>query len=314
MSCTVCNHARRRDIDLALLDHTATLAQLSARYRLSQSALHRHKQHLLKKMARIENRFQNILREGSVFILNSLLHLIMPIAHKAGVEGNSRQVLQAARQGTAIIKLMHKLDFALDEDTVYRLLELPESADLDGLLPPDLKIYADSRQTLADSLFASCPSEQEQALDSDAAADLADLSPELLQNLITDLSQSLDLAGFAPPAAGREKSGKKAKNSVHMKNNYKKYQPDNLAAKNIAKSPSAAKPAPLISDFQPAYSDILGQSHPAGAPADQKSPQKQRSWIQDLDEGRLDIDALNAIGAGRPYAESTNYAAAALEP
>jgi hypothetical protein len=124
----------------------------------------------------------------------------------------------------------------------------------------------------------------------------------------------LDLAGFAPPAAGREKSGKKAKNSVHMKNNYKKYQPDNLAAKKIAKSPSAAKPAPLISDFQPAYSDILGQSHPAGAPADPKAGQQQRSWIQDLDEGRLDIDALNAIGAGRPYAESTNYAAAALEP
>ena len=57
MSCTVCNHPRRRDIDLALLDHTATLAQLSARHHLSQSALHRHKQHLLKKMARIDKPF-----------------------------------------------------------------------------------------------------------------------------------------------------------------------------------------------------------------------------------------------------------------
>ena len=227
----------------------------------------------------------------------------MPIAHKAGVEGNSRQVLQAARQGTAIIKLMHQLDFALDADTVYRLLELPESADRESLLPSDLEIFADSKETLADSLFSSCPSEQEQALETDAAADLADLSPELLQNLITDLSQSLDLAGLAPPAARREKSGKKAKNSAHMNNNYKKYQQDNLAAKNTAKSPPAAKPAPLISDFQPAVSDILGQSHPAGAPADPKAGQQHRSWIQDLDEGRLDIAALNAIGAGRPYAK-----------
>ena len=141
MSCTVCNHPQRQAIDLALLNRTATLAQLSRQHHLSQSALHRHKQHLLQKMAHSQNRFQNILREGCLVILNSFLELIIRISQTAGAEGNNRQVLQAVRQGTAIIKFMHKLDLNLDPDTVYRLLDSPQWVDPDSLLPTDLQIY-----------------------------------------------------------------------------------------------------------------------------------------------------------------------------
>jgi transposase-like protein len=51
MLCTVCNHPLRQAIDRALLSRTATLAQLSQKHDLSQSTLHRHKQHLQKKNA-----------------------------------------------------------------------------------------------------------------------------------------------------------------------------------------------------------------------------------------------------------------------
>ena len=127
MSCTVCNHPERQAIDLALLDQTATLSQLSDQYHLSKSALHRHKQHLLQKMARKEHRFRNILRESCIFILNSFLPPIMQVVQQASSEGNSRLILQGARQGTDIIKFLHKLDFSLDLETVYRLLQFVRS-------------------------------------------------------------------------------------------------------------------------------------------------------------------------------------------
>ena len=157
MSCTVCHHPQRQAIDRALLSRSATLAQLSQQHDLSQSALHRHKQHLLKKMLQTQNRFQDILREGSLFILNTLLELVMRAAQTAGAEGNSRLVLQAARQGAGILKFMAKLDFSLGQDTVYRLLASPQWADQGSLLPTDPQIFAGSHQALADSLFSFLP-------------------------------------------------------------------------------------------------------------------------------------------------------------
>ena len=167
MLCTVCNHPQRQAIDRALLSRSATLAQLSQQHDLSQSALHRHKQHLLKKMLHTQNRFQDSLREGYLFILNTFLELVMRTAQTAGAEGNSRLVLQAARQGAGIIKFMAKLDVSLHPDTVYRLLASPQWADQGSLLPTDPQIFAGSHQTLADSLFSSCPepaSDQDNAL------------------------------------------------------------------------------------------------------------------------------------------------------
>ena len=234
MSCTVCNHPQRQAIDLALLNRTATLAQLSRHYNLSQSALHRHKQHLLQKMAQIDNRFQNSLREGCLVILYSFLEHIIRLIPTAAAAGNARQVLQGVRQGVGIIKFMHKLDLNLDLETVYRLLESPQSVAQDSLLPTDLKFSAGSRQSLADSLFAPCPEpapDQEQALEAAAAADL---DPELLQNLLTNLSQSLDLIEFAPPPGKREKGGKKAKKTHGLNANSKGYQQDNSCGKNVA--------------------------------------------------------------------------------
>jgi hypothetical protein len=303
MSCTVCNHPQRQAIDLALLNRTATLAELSRQHQLSQSALHRHKQHLLKKMARTENRFQSLLREGCLVILYSFLERMMHITQTAAADGNARQLLQAVRQGTGIIKFMHKLDLTLDPDTVYRLLEAPQSVAQDSLLPTDLKFSAGSRQALADNLFAPCPepaSDQEQALEADAAADLADLDPELLQNLLANLSQSLDRIEIAPPPGKREKSGKKAKKGHGSNANYKKYQQDSRCEKNGEKFSRPDRLTAMPSVVQSGQPCLPNQSLTGIVPADQKSPGNKSSWIKDLDAGRLDINLLHAIGAGRP--------------
>ena len=242
MSCTVCNHPQRQAIDLALLNRTATLAQLSRQHHLSQSALHRHKQHLLKKMAHTQNRFQNMLREGCLVILYSFLEHIIRLIQHCRAAGNTRQVLQAVRQGTAIIKFMHKLDLNLDLETVYRLLDSPQSVDQDSLLPTDLKFIAGSRQSLADSLFASCPepaSDQEQALEAAAAADLA-----VWTRSCSKTSSPTCPSPWASPNSPRllasgKKAGKKRKKAHGSNANSKRYQEDSSCEKNAAKFPRA---------------------------------------------------------------------------
>jgi hypothetical protein len=296
MLCTVCHHPQRQAIDRALLSRSATLAQLSQQHDLSQSALHRHKQHLLKKMLQTQNRFQDILREGYLFILNTFLELVMRTAQTAGAEGNSRLVLQAVRQGTGIIKFMAKLDVSLDPDTVYRLLASPQWADQGSLLPTDPQIFAGSHQTLADSLFSSCPepaSDQDNALvegqgDDAASAELAD--PALLQNLLTNLSQSLGLPGFESLPPKREKGGKKPKKTHPQGELSQKNHVDNESEKKSGKSAST----PIGCNHKPAT------ANPNLFLETRNSKPETPGWLQAIDEGRLDFDTLHAIGAGRP--------------
>lgn len=298
MSCTVCNHPERQAIDLALLNRTATLAQLSAKHQLSQSALHRHKQHLLKKMGETQNRFQEMLREGSLFILNTFLNAVMDVAQTAGAEGDTRLTLQAVRQGTAIIKFMHKQDVPLSPDTVYRLLESPQWLEQQSLLPTTLEILVESRLDLADSLIEPCPepaSGQDHALDADqgdgaALEDIADLNPEMLQNLLTDLSQSLGLAGLNPPPPQREKGGKKPKKAPGLNHNHKQYQEDIFGGKNSGKNPETRTGCLRQPETAKQNLGLETQNSELVTPA----------WVKALDEGRLDINTLHAIGAGRP--------------
>jgi hypothetical protein len=296
-----------------LLNRTATLAELSAQYQLSQSALHRHKQHLLKKTTRSQNRVQGLLNDGCVLILSYFLHQVIQATRHASAENNFTRVFRAASQALGIVKFMHKLDFNPDLDTVYRLLQSPAWNDQESLLPLDFNVFAGSRQGLAHYLSGSCPDlapGQEDALPANPAAalaDLANLSPELLDQLLAGLPQSLDLSNPAPATQKREKSGKKAKNLALKSNNCRQYQLNSLNVKNARKSLPQVQPAAPLPASRPEYSEIMGHPHVGLASAAKKPPEEKRSWIQDLDDGLLDLAALNAIGAGRPYAKSNTH-------
>jgi hypothetical protein len=125
--------------------------------------------------------------------------------------------------------------------------------------------------------------------------DLEDLSAELLQNLLADLSQSLGLAGSAPTPFKREKSGKKATKDADSNGNHKQNQNDSQCDKNAEKTPQAAgRRRP-----QPVNLKLFGSTQkpqPGTTTDDPEIP----GWLQAIDEGRLDFDTLHAIGAGRP--------------
>ena len=66
MSCTICQHPQRQEIDRALVAGSATLAALSQQYQLSTSALHRHKAHLQAKVGRAKAQLQDNLLQDTV--------------------------------------------------------------------------------------------------------------------------------------------------------------------------------------------------------------------------------------------------------
>jgi hypothetical protein len=285
MPCTICTHSERQAIDLALLNRTGTLAQLSKQYNLSQSALHRHKQHLLKKMVQVQNHMQDMLREGCLFVLNKFLDMVQRAAQTADAEGNSRQLLQAVRQGTNIMKFMAKLDGPLSAATVHRLLASPQWAEAGSLLPTDPGFLAACHKALADSFFSPCPepSDRDQDLAAGqlheaARAERAEMNPEQLQDPLASMPQSLSVNGCGPHSAKREKGGKKAAQQHPGKNFNQLIQIDNEIKQHSGKSPG-----------RPCENRQAERFHPR--------------WLDGLAAGRLDIDTLNAIGAGRPQPE-----------
>jgi hypothetical protein len=176
MKCPVCNLNQTREINRALLTG-ATLTSLKQKYGLSLSALQRHKDNLIQKMCRAEERLQASLRQGFFCKLNTLLDLAMQNAFTANADGNSRLFLRAGSLASRLINQMQKLDFALEPEMVYCLLASPTWNMTDSLLPGAFQALSDTRQTLATDLLAPCADQ-----DPEPASDPAQTSPDETEN------------------------------------------------------------------------------------------------------------------------------------
>ncbi len=180
MSCSICQHPKRQEIDQALVAGSATLAALSQEYRLSTSALQRHKAHLQAKVSRAKDRLLDNLHQGCVFWLSQALEMTMQTAQAAQAEGNARVVLKALAQGTRLITIILKKDIPLDDRTVYEILSSPQWATQTSLLPHDPNIMAMSRQSLNGIFSTSCP-EQDALSEAPFSSDDLALMQQLLQ-------------------------------------------------------------------------------------------------------------------------------------
>jgi hypothetical protein len=271
MSCTICNHPKRPEIDQALIAGSSTLTALGQEYGLSTSALHRHKAHLQAKVNRAKDQLQDNLRQGCIFWLSQALEMTMQTAKAAQAEGDGKIVLQAVSQVTRLIKIILKQDLHLDDRVIYAILASPEWSTQAGLLPEDPRIMAMSRQYLAETLSSPCPETPDSA---PSPAPLSDQDLDQLQAMFPSLGQPLatqpqpenrKLKTKNRHQKGWEKSGNLPGKTTLVNNNTKKHQIDTLLRKN--------------------------------------STQNAKTVIEELAGGRLDIATLNAIGAGRSFPE-----------
>ena len=122
--CIVCRHNQIKDIDRALLTG-ATLTSLNQKYGFSTSALHRHQEHLMQKMARAQKRFHDGLHQGLYCKLNIVMELVLHVVRGANAGGDFKLFLQANREVTRIISLMHKMAGQLEPEMIYCLMASP---------------------------------------------------------------------------------------------------------------------------------------------------------------------------------------------
>jgi hypothetical protein len=277
MSCPVCHHPERQSIDTALLAGTATLTQLSKQHRLNTSDLQRHQQHLVQKTGQAQNRFQELLREGYLFTLQKFLEMVQIAADTARAEGDDRQLLQAIRQGTNIMKFMAKLDASLTADTIHRLLASPQWAGA-SLLPTDPRFVAACRQALADSLLAPCP----ETVPVTNSAEPAALRPEPPPDLPDGLCQPESVCDCGQHPAG----------PPHRRKN----PGENLPDQNIPGNRQLRHHNRNLRKKAP-----IGPSKPATPVC------TYGQWIDELDTGRLSLDFLNAVGVGRQPLETVPF-------
>ena len=277
MKCTVCTHPQLHDIDQALLAENATFAALSRKYALSISALFRHKRMLKNKMARAEERLQHLRNQEILFQHNEFLESTRQIVRTAQADGDTRQVLQAIREGSRILNFMTKLEVQFDPDTVYRLLASPQWVSQDSLFPTDPGLIIGTRQALADDFFFPCPEippdpQLDAWDDADAAAaDLAQTSCLETQNLELEIphtrmtseappeapAENRKLATANRPKIQREISAKLARKISPAPSINQENQQDSQCEKNLAKNSrfgreSDAPPAANQSCLQPA--------------------------------------------------------------
>ena len=110
--CIICGYNQVKDVDRALLTG-ATLTSLSQKYGFTTSALHRHQEHLMQKMAQAQREFHDSLRQGLFCKLNLVMEMVLGVVRGARAGEDFKLFLQASREFTRLISLMLKMDVHL---------------------------------------------------------------------------------------------------------------------------------------------------------------------------------------------------------
>jgi hypothetical protein len=180
MPCKICNYNQVKDLDRALLSG-ATLESLSRKYRFSITELQHHREHLHQKMALAGERFRVNLHLGLFCKLNTVMEMTLGVVRGAGNSRDAKLLLQAGREFTRIVNLMHKMaaKLELDPEFLYCLMASHQWDVQEGALLPDaFQALADTRHTLKVNLFEPCPEPEPQVQEPALPSKVTRLHPD----------------------------------------------------------------------------------------------------------------------------------------
>ena len=143
--CTVCDHPERHGIDGALVTG-APYRSVAKRFRLSESAVYRHKTehlpaHLLKAREVEEEAQADDLLEQVRYLQTHALDIL----ERAEKVGDLRTALAAITQARGNLELLGKLAGELDERPVVNLHISPEWLELRAVIVGALEPYSEAR-------------------------------------------------------------------------------------------------------------------------------------------------------------------------
>ena len=111
-------------------------------------------------MALAQQRFQANLYQGMFCKLNNVMEMVLWVVRQAKRGEDFKLFLQASREFSRIIQLMHKIapQLQFDPEFLYCLMASPEwDLQEDALLPHAFQALSKTRQTLKVNLFSPCP-------------------------------------------------------------------------------------------------------------------------------------------------------------
>jgi hypothetical protein len=147
--CSVCSHPDRAEIDGALARGTGSLRDIAGRFRLSRSALHRHKnEHLpvrLVKAIEQEETQESIDVYRQLQDVNAAVQSVLKSAQKSG---DGDLVLRSADRILRQLELQAKLLGELQDGSVVNVIVSPQWIQLRTVIIGALQSFPDARESV----------------------------------------------------------------------------------------------------------------------------------------------------------------------
>ena len=152
-SCTVCVHAKREEIDRALIEGVSA-AEISGRYRtLGERAVRRHRSnHLPAKLVMAEKAAEVAEADNLLDQVGDLQRRALAILDKAEEAGELKTALSAIREARGNLELLAKLLGELDERPVVNLNVSPEWLELRAVIVTALEPHPEAMGAVVDAL------------------------------------------------------------------------------------------------------------------------------------------------------------------
>jgi hypothetical protein len=152
-SCTVCVHAKREEIDRALVEGVSA-AEISGRYRtVGERAVRRHRSnHLPAKLVMAEKAAQVAEADDLLEQVGDLQRRALAILDKAEEVGELKTALSAIRETRGNLELLAKLLGELDERPVVNLNVSPEWLELRTVIVTALEPHPEAMSAVVGAL------------------------------------------------------------------------------------------------------------------------------------------------------------------
>jgi hypothetical protein len=150
--CTVCDHPERHSIDEALVTG-APYRSVAKRFRLSESAVYRHKtQHLPANLLKAREVEEVAYADDLLDQVRSLQAHALDILERAEKTGDLRTALAAISQARGNLELLGKLAGELDERPVVNLNISPEWLELRTVIVGALEPHPAAQESVLRAL------------------------------------------------------------------------------------------------------------------------------------------------------------------
>ena len=144
-TCTICEHPEVEAIDRALVAGTA-LSSVSAKYRVSEDAMGRHKaNHLPAKLVMAEKAAEVAQADDLLEQVRDLQARTLAILEAAEETKQHRTALAAIREARSNLELLAKLLGELDERPQVNILISAEWLELRAVIVGALEPYSEAR-------------------------------------------------------------------------------------------------------------------------------------------------------------------------